>query len=101
MNPYLSETKMPDGTARRPIVERVPECDPPRVRFARPTRPSKHPRWIEEADAAFLALCRHAVEEWARRQTDAPYYVGAVLTEKNHTACNLAAHRLADALGWE
>lgn len=28
MNPYLSPTVMPDGSARRPIVERVPECRP-------------------------------------------------------------------------
>lgn len=81
MNPYFAPFVMPDGSLRRPIVERVPEC-----------RPKRAPFWILRevtADCAWcwddkrglerdpvplqmvachtedaIALCRAACEDW-------------------------------------
>lgn len=52
MNPYVLPFTMPDGSVRRPIVERVPELnrlDPDDGPYSR------------EAE---LALCQRAVQDW-------------------------------------
>lgn len=98
-NPYLSPTTMPDGTTRRPIVERVPECRTDRI------GEDDGSKWVFEKDnSVYLALCRHAVETWARATFDEDDdsndgLIEMVLLAIDHAACNEAAHRLADALG--
>lgn len=85
MNPYLEPFTMPDGTTRRAIVERVPECRPRRAnvlgrvdlgtsaelvvmwtgdRCGWLTPGNRTDAAVSVDDTSALALCRVACEDW-------------------------------------
>lgn len=109
-NPYFAPYTAPDGTTRRPIVERVPQLNQ--------LDPDDGP-YSREAE---LALCRCAVEDWIGGEVAClkhihvkpldgrPHwhiwewekYATPASTHEHadiHHALTSAAHAVADALG--
>lgn len=85
MNPYFTPFTAPDGSTRRPIVERVPECRrlPSGADLCLPVdyeNPKSKRPWIwirsrgdlcdsvEPKNGVALALCRVACEDWLRSE---------------------------------
>jgi len=90
MNPYFQSYVMPDGSTRRPIVERVPECRPPGLRFNDVPATVNNGEFVHDdveeccsvdgedlgpgrvSEQIALALCRCACEDWIESQNMHP-----------------------------
>lgn len=118
MSPYLSPFTMPDGSVRRPIVERVPECAPKGISVETMEDGAFVTSFIDGEymphERVALALCRVACEDWIRSTPCDGYlmlmsikyagprqkvfYSGEVMEERDEDGCEFYGETIHHAL---
>lgn len=119
MNPFAQPYTAPDGTTRRPLAERVPECVPTHDgRRLGQNGTGTLNLWFSinetwqvgivecASEQAIAALWRVSVSEWAKRYTGSynegshnpAFYVVEAIVEGDAKLLNSACHQIADSM---